>query len=317
MQMYKGFVRFGRIDAWHQQDMLPYVPYSFTFYPSMYSMHQGTSDLYAFDLRNPLGSLKQFVDSQIKARATEITEAEFDIDSTLTDGKIVLVLPTERRLLPHQARAIGQHYESKLKLYKVNPKTNPSFLLRIQLDNKVRLYFSPGKFEDIEMPHSNEDYLSIDKRISKAVIREMTICRMTDACSDVVCLLVLNPSNAGQISNRHYPRIIIRDPEFYTELDKMKKETKQVENFDLGLYMDGKIALGYVEDVEDITLDEGELLELTCWAPINITWWKVMLGLALFYAATVIQAKEWKLVVFVLGAILISELTKYMELLYR
>lgn len=82
----------------------------------------------------------------------------------------------------------------------------------------------------------------------------MTICRMTDACSDIACLLILNNAN---ISNRHYPKIVVSDPKFYEELERMKKETSQLENFDLGIYMDGKIALGYAEDVEDLTLDEG------------------------------------------------------------
>lgn len=68
--MFKGFVRFGRIDAWHQQDMLSYIPYSFTVHPSIYSIRNGYSDLYAFDLRNPLGSLKQFIDSQITVSVT-------------------------------------------------------------------------------------------------------------------------------------------------------------------------------------------------------------------------------------------------------
>lgn len=245
-QMFKGFVRFGRIDVWHQHDMLPYIPYSFTVHPSIYSMHKGVTDLYSFDIRNPLGSLKQFVDAQIKVNAAEIAQPNHDFTKDLKDGKLVLVMPTERKHLPHQIRAIGQRYEDKLRLFKVNPKTNPQFLQNTGLTNNLRLYFSDGKFEDLEMPHSNEDYLSIDKRIGKAIIRQMTICRMMDACSDVTCLVVLNPDKTDLISNRHYPRILITDPAFYAALDRMKKETNQVENFDLGLYMDGKIALGYV-----------------------------------------------------------------------
>jgi hypothetical protein len=114
---------------------------------------------------------------------------------------------------------------------------------------------------------------------------------MTDMCSDMACLLVLNQNQIGNISNRHYPRIIVSNKEFYTELEKMKKETSQMENFDLGLYMDGKIALGYVEDVEGLTLDEGELINLKCWAPSVIKWWKVAVGLLIVKIGSSIAKK--------------------------
>ena len=53
--MYDGFVKFGRIDIWNQNEMRDFVPYSFTIFPSIYSIRKDKStDIYGLDTRKPI-----------------------------------------------------------------------------------------------------------------------------------------------------------------------------------------------------------------------------------------------------------------------
>lgn len=106
----------------------------------------------------------------------------------------------------------------------------------------------------------------------------MSTDKMMDLCAEQTCLLVLNMSVLSQISNKHYPRIRVTDQKFYTKLEEMKKETNQLQNFDFGIYMDGKIALGYVQDIDELTMDEGELLNIEYSKNIVVKWWSLLGG---------------------------------------
>jgi hypothetical protein len=44
----------------------------------------------------------------------------------------------------------------------------------------------------------------------------------------------------------------------------MKKETHKWGDYDVGLYRDGKIALGYFDDINSLMLDKGELINFPC-----------------------------------------------------
>jgi hypothetical protein len=92
--MFKGFVRFGRIDILHNPNMLSYLPYSFQLYPAIYSMHRGTSEIYSLNMSDLLGSLKKFVADQIKVDVNEITDSDYDMDSLSRSGRLTLLVPT-------------------------------------------------------------------------------------------------------------------------------------------------------------------------------------------------------------------------------
>lgn len=72
MQEYSDFVKFGRVDAWHQQDMLDYIPYSFKLFPSIYSLRKGVSNIYSFNFNDLMTSLKRFVDEQLVDNIEEV-----------------------------------------------------------------------------------------------------------------------------------------------------------------------------------------------------------------------------------------------------
>lgn len=60
----------------------------------------------------------------------------------MKDGRVLLVLPTEKKYMPYQMRAISLKLEKLMKTVKINPKMNRKLVEQMNL-REVRLYLKP------------------------------------------------------------------------------------------------------------------------------------------------------------------------------
>ena len=137
---------------WSQDDMKSFIPYSFTIFPSIYSIRNDKGgDLYGLETQNPINSLRKFIEKEL---AKQYTESRISFESLTKElGTLTKPLVLMGSHPTYQLKSILSKYEVFISSYILES----SNLLRLE-SSEVRIYSSSDNFDKYTLK-SPDNYL--------------------------------------------------------------------------------------------------------------------------------------------------------------
>lgn len=115
--------------------MRDYIPYSFTIFPSIYSIRKDkSSDIYGLDPRKPIETMKQFIEKELSKQYPEVKIDLQTLNQKLSALQKPLVITT--KLMNQQLKSILSKYSDYVDGYMVEDK---QFKLE---PNEIRVYYT-------------------------------------------------------------------------------------------------------------------------------------------------------------------------------
>lgn len=112
-------------------------------------------------------------------------------------------------------------------------------------------------------------------------IQRKSMCEVHYLCKNNPCLLLLQKNTAFKPTT--IPIVELKEWEEFTQkIDHIKNMTGLFERFELGMYKDGKIDLGNFDEIEDLSSEQGEVIDFICveqtWLRAIVDWTKSIIS---------------------------------------